>query len=217
MGRASFSLRRTSVRPGARPTIALGAGREPGPNGIQKNVSLNLPKLRSIPHQPIVTLVLPEGPALLMEQSVSFPSRRALKPLQECRNIGPRRNHQVDMVRHDHPRVQVVVPAPVLNRANHQPRHLRQPEIPRPNDRPVQQSIHVSESFARSYRLPGKTLSRRQCAVEAKGNEQWPAQYIQMGQMTSHRVIVPSAPKKSHVKKEAGSSPPQAEACPTHE
>ena len=214
MGRASFSLRRASARPRTRPAVKFRARSEPRPNGIQKDISFNPPEFLSIPNQPVVTFMLPERPSHLMKLPVGLTSGAPLNPPHNVGNVGPRRNKHVDMVRHDHPRVQVVVLAAILNRASRNLSHLGHLKIPRPNDSPIQQPVHTNKSLAQSHRLPSKTPSGRQRTMEAKGNEQRPAQHIQMGQMTSHRMLVPSATKKSHVKK-AGSSPPQAEACPT--
>jgi hypothetical protein len=168
-------LRRVS-RPAissARPRISLHRSRQSSPHRIAQYVSLDPPKRLPRPDQMVVTLVLPKLSPGSPKDGVSLPSTVALHPPQELGHVSPRRQQQMNVIRHDHPRVQIIVlsSAVVQARAN----NLGDPRLPKigwSTLRGIQQAIDCEKSLAGCHGLLRKSPTSGQAAMQSEGHKQ---------------------------------------------
>ena len=102
-------LRRPLRPPGTGPRVFLGFSGETGRDRIVFDAPLYALELFAAPNQSVIALVPPKGLACRLEQSVGSPAGSSLERAEKLRRAHKRRNQQMDVVRHDHPRVTLIV------------------------------------------------------------------------------------------------------------
>jgi hypothetical protein len=106
--------RRFRLSIGARPGPQFGRRHEPRGHGVLLDVSSCSGETLIASDPVIPRFVLPEGLARSTEQPVGGASCGSLKPAHERRNRHGRRDQNVNVVRHHHPRMKLVEQTPVL-------------------------------------------------------------------------------------------------------
>ena len=92
----------------AGPTIVLRRWRETAPDRVVFNVVGDIPELQLGADPVVVRLGLPEGLASAAENCICLASARALDSVGDAREWLVRQAQHVDVIRHDHPRMQFV-------------------------------------------------------------------------------------------------------------
>ena len=98
----------------------------------------------------------------------------------------------MDVIGHDHPRVQVVVPnfGPILDRSRDELRDGRLSEKGGSAPSVIQQAVHRDEGFAGGQIRGRKGALCRKTVVQAEGDEQRLADDIEMREPTSFQLHV---------------------------
>ena len=157
----------------AGPWKAVCGFNEPGFNWIVDNISFNAPELFPVPHQMIVAFVLPKGFSGTSQQLVGLPRTIAFQSAQDRRYIDMGREKQVNVIRHDHPGVQIAIRLrAMLDRTPDQSGDLGPLQVNGSEARGVEQSVHHHKRLAGSQTFFGKFAARWQAAMKAKGHEQ---------------------------------------------
>src|ERR1039458_2744458 len=128
-----------------------------------------------------------------------------------------RSKEQMNMIRHDDPRVHLVVPDPgaIVNGCQDQFSNVRLPEKHRPPPGLIEQPVHGDECFAGSQIGGWKRAIGRKTAVQAERDEQRLADYIEMREpafFEKHNWVVRRASGDSQSWRPG--RPPQATSLP---
>ncbi len=102
----------------ARPTPEFDAIDKAGRHRITFDVSNNLLELSGVANPAVPGFLSPEGVSCESKNLVGFVACGALQPAGDFRQRHPRRDQQMDMVRHDYPCVQFIETACRLSRFN---------------------------------------------------------------------------------------------------
>ena len=147
------------------------------------NVSLDAPELITVANQTIIAPVLPKRLAAPLKQQVGSFRGGRLERAEKLRCAHPRSEEETDAIGHDHPRVQFVVPnghSP-LDRSQDQLRNGRLSEKGGSAASVIEQAVHRDEGFAGGRIRGRKGALCRKTVVQAEGDEQRPADDIQIG------------------------------------
>ena len=157
----------------ARPREILRSRYQPGFHGIILDVSLDLPKLSPIPHQMILTFILPKRPVAPMKNPVRLMSGVPFKRSQPHRRI--RTDQHMHVIRHDHERVQIVTVEPLLTIIKCLEDHCRDlspPQEDRTDSCNIQEPIHSNKGFTRSQSCRWKDAVLRKAPMQTKSHEE---------------------------------------------
>jgi hypothetical protein len=122
----------------------------------------------------VIALVLLERLAGPLEQSVGSLGGGGFERAEKLRGAHLRGKKEVDVIDHDHPRVQLIVSDfdAVLDGGQDQFRDGRLPEKGRAAPSVVEQAVHGDESFAAGHIRGGKETIRGKTAMQAEGYEE---------------------------------------------
>ena len=183
----------TPPRIRTRPWIILHPLRQPSLHRIPLNVSGDLAPLLSVSHPMIIGLPLPKLLARAMQQPVSFPRCGALQRFQQKAGSNRGQYQQMDMVRHDHPRSQLVVSKAFATeqRFDHKSGNCLVPQVNGTGTCKVEVAIHPRESFAVGNFARRRKVRTRQTTVQVPREEQPAVVWIEMGKaaLRSHALI----------------------------
>jgi hypothetical protein len=202
--------------PGAGPAVVLRSGDQARHDRIVFDVSLNSPKLLTISNQVIVALVLPKALPCSTQNCVSSFCSCSFQRTDEFGHRDLRCKQQVNVVRHDDPRVQFVVPQiySKVNRIEHGFSDHRLFKEGRPGAGLIQNSIHRDKRFSRGHAIGGERSVGWQAVEQAKCNEQRLADRVQMRQASArHAGLVRDVLNNSQGGGLGGRRRPRA--CPT--
>jgi len=156
----------------AGPWKAVCGFNEPGFNWIVDNISFNAPELFPVPHQMIVAFVLPKGFSGTSQQLVGLPRTIAFQSAQDRRYIDMGREKQVNVIRHDHPGVQIAIRLGVLNATPDQSGNGRLFQMNGSEARGAEQSVHCGKCLPGGQTFFSEFAARWQAAMKAKGHEE---------------------------------------------
>jgi hypothetical protein len=152
---------------------------------VHFNVSNDSVKLVIGEHQPIVAFVLPKRASGQAQDAICLSCG---KPFQRLHNTCDRhlgRDQHMHVIGHDHEAMeQVLRGVPVLNRFSHHANDIGSLMIERAGRSVSKKTVHREECLARRSRA-GKRPICGESAVEAPGDEQRPADFVDMGQPAS--------------------------------
>ena len=172
-GPAGKRIRRLKACP-TRPGEHSWTCSQSGVNWIPFNIAANPFKFLLIPHQVVVTLVLPERSATT-QNLVRATSGEALQRTHPIFRINKRCHKQMDVVRHHHEGVQLITPKPVLpvlQATSDQCGNGRLLQEQRPCPGSVQQPVHRNECFSARQFYCREHAIGRQGPRQAKGHEE---------------------------------------------
>jgi len=157
------NLRPIGNRPCTGPPKLLRVAHQSSSNRIHFDIGSNPLKLRPIPNQAIIALTLPESLTGSTQQFISLSRSKSLQRMHKYRDLNMRRNQHMNMVSHDHPGVQHIVPRriPIKQSVRDQSGDLRTPQINWPTSSHIRKPIHSSESLPGSGRGGKRTIHRK--------------------------------------------------------
>jgi hypothetical protein len=126
-------------------------------------------------HHMVVTLILPKRCAGGSQNPISLMSGKPLQRPQPLRRHNTGRHQHVNVIRHDHERMQFIAAESLLaiaNTSNHKPGDLRNPQVSRPNIAFIQNPIHRHETFPHGQERRRKHAAGRQRAMQPKSDKQ---------------------------------------------
>ena len=169
-GRCPHLRRVSRPAPGStRPRKFFNARCQPRLNGIVDDVSLDTPELVTRSHQVIVALILPKWLPCSSQQLVDLSRAKSFQPSHKSGYINPGCEQQVNVISHDHPRVQITVSlGAVLDGTPNQFGHFRPFQMNRSEPRGIQQSIHSHKPLAGSQAFLRKFAANRQTTIQPK-------------------------------------------------
>ena len=181
-GRAS-ALQPGSSPAGGRPGKILGSRNQSGHYRILFDIQDNSRELIAIPNQMIITLDLPKR-TVTLQQSIGSPPRERLQRAKTLRRLDQRCREQMNVIRHDHERMQIVASALVSEGEgiDNQPGNLRLSQEQRSTAARVQQPVHSDECFSRCDIRGRKNSSGRKAVLQAKRDEQRLSDYVPVRQ-----------------------------------
>ena len=174
--RAGFSPRGASAPPRAAvcagPREVFGTGGQRGVDRVPFDIPADLAVLGVIPDEPVEVLLLPERP-LSIQKPVGAQRGGSFQEAYEKREFDPGSTKQVNMVGHDHvridraPRVRLDPPQLALNQAG----DLRPSEVEGAASACVEKPVHCGKGFARDDMFGGENALRRQTPAGTPGGE----------------------------------------------
>lgn len=174
-------LRPIANRPGAGPGKLLGRRHQPSLNRVILNVIYNLGKLPIVPNQAIIALTLPKWP-FKTQNSIRFKSRKSLQGLRNLRDLYPRSNQKVNMIRHHDVGVELILASmPIMNRVCDHTRDFRHPQVEWPRAGIIQEPVHRDKRLSGGFNLR-KLATCRKAAMQSPCKEYRSAQAMQMRQ-----------------------------------
>ena len=162
----------SSIR--TRPRIILDPLNQSSLNRIPLNIPSNLAPLAIISHPMIVGLPLPELFTRATEQPVCLTRRHALQRLQQQARRNQRQQKQVNVIRHNHPRSELIVVQSHTTKQRFDD-HRGNCLVPKVNGtrlRSVEVAVHPDKSFALRYFASRRKMRARQAAIKMPSKEQ---------------------------------------------
>src|SRR5579872_1330307 len=175
IGNRPACVRRLSTQPkptSAGPAKLLRSGNQPSLHRIHLDVPRNPPKLRFIPHQMIVTRILPKRLSGKPQNPISLPGCKPLERVHQLRNLHLWSNQSVNMVSHDDKGMKVQLFLPKTQRLNYHLRNIISSKVKRPGPALIENSIHSNKRSSGGNCRREKAVSR-ETAVKTPGDEQW--------------------------------------------
>lgn len=175
---------RLAIGPAARPGEFLDRTRQPGPHGIRFDIASDSQKLRLVTNQPIVAFFLPERLSGLAEDLVSLPGGESLERLHHLGNGFDRRHQEMNVVRHDGIRVELIISqVSILNRRYYSARDLGQAERERTGSGRIENAVHCEKGLSGS-------IGRREAAICREAARETPCEKNRL----ADGIIVRKAP-----------------------
>jgi len=146
----------------ARPAKLVRRSHQPSPHRIELNIPNNPPKLRVIPNQPIIALILPKRTSSNAEKPVALPSGISFERLHDCGNVAAGRNQKMHMIRHHDKRMQLEVSQiSIPNGLHYNIGNLWLLEKQRPSTSIVKKPVHFEEGLSGSGFRRKASMSRQ--------------------------------------------------------
>jgi len=165
------NLRRVGYPPGAGPGKFLRRRCQPRRYRVPLDVMSNSLRLRIVANQSIVALVLPEWLASESEYSVALPGSESLERLHDLGNGLQRSYKEMNVVRHDDKRLEMIdPPIPILNGVHHHLGNIGHTQEERAVACAVEYTVHGQECLSGGDRR-GKSASGGKAAMEAPCDE----------------------------------------------